>query len=440
MLDDVYASRTEEINAVNLAHDEDVANISKQHVVAEVANETVKADLIDDLSAAKDAGLDVSSLVEEAELPFDVDTDLKPDDVLQRIENREGEDIDAIKNDEEFDVFLARILQQFEDSKSKPDSPDAPAAPESEESPDRDDFVHEPENPGNPGSPDFRGDEPTKPSAIDVDTSVPYEPESPESPEALTNDFDEPVAPEAPNRPPSPESPKGRSSQPVVSIVSTKVVASDDESDMDDEDAPSCSLHKDEVEPETVRAFRKDAFKEVSTEECTLEKGGCDVEGQQGHDDEEFFDEADDEDEIAFRRPERPERPEGCTIDLEDQRPEIPTARGQRGARRPEIPRRADPSIQRPSRPDIPSRRQPDVERVERPTPDEARPDRPGRPNIPARKSADPGRPTGPSRPRIPARPARKQPTRARPTIQRARPSINRPTIGNKRPDEPERP
>ena len=62
-LDDIFASRTEEIDAVNIAHDQDVANIAKQHVVAEVANETVKADLIDDLSAAKDAGLDVSSLV-----------------------------------------------------------------------------------------------------------------------------------------------------------------------------------------------------------------------------------------------------------------------------------------------------------------------------------------------------------------------------------------
>lgn len=267
LLDEVYADRTEEINAVNVAHDEDVANIAKQHVVAEVANETVKADLIDDLETAKDAGLDVSSLVQEAELPFDVDTDLKPDDVLERIEKREGEDIEAIKNDEEFDVFLARILQQFEESKEKPDSPDSPendfetpespytpTAPESEQSPDEDEFVHEPENPGNPGAPDFRGDKPSRPSEIDVDTSVPYEPESPESPEALTNDFDSPVAPEGPVRPPSPKSPKGRSRQPVVSIVSTKVVASDDD-DMDGEDAPSCSLHKDEVEPEVVRAF-----------------------------------------------------------------------------------------------------------------------------------------------------------------------------------------
>ena len=127
----------------------------------------------------------MSSLVQGAELPFDVDTDLKPDDVLERIEKREGEDIDAIKNDEEFDVFLARILQQFEESKEKPDSPESPendfdtpespytpTAPESEQSPDRDEFVHEPENPGNPGAPDFRGDKPSRPSEIDVDTSV----------------------------------------------------------------------------------------------------------------------------------------------------------------------------------------------------------------------------------------------------------------------------
>ena len=84
-MEGVFEARTGELNAVNLAHDQDVANIAKQHVVAEVANETVKADLIDDLSDAKDAGIDVSSLVDQAELPFDVDTDLKPDDVLTRI-------------------------------------------------------------------------------------------------------------------------------------------------------------------------------------------------------------------------------------------------------------------------------------------------------------------------------------------------------------------
>ena len=84
-MEGVFEARTGELNAVNKAHDQDIANIAKQHVVAEVANETVKADLIDDLSDAKDAGIDVSTLVDQAELPFDVDTDLKPDDVLTRI-------------------------------------------------------------------------------------------------------------------------------------------------------------------------------------------------------------------------------------------------------------------------------------------------------------------------------------------------------------------
>ena len=170
---------------------------------------------------------------------------------------------------------------------------------------------------------------PVKPSALEVDTSVPYEGFTPDSPEAPTNDFDSPVAPESPTRPPTPASPYGaKSAAPAaVSIVHT-VVVDDDDDDDDEEDAASCSLHKDEVEPETTRAFKKDAFKEVSTEECTLEEGGCDTEGQKGFDDDEFFDQADDNDEIANRRPERPERPEGCTIDLEDRRPEIPTARG----------------------------------------------------------------------------------------------------------------
>ena len=44
----------------------------------------------------------------------------------------------------------------------------------------------------------------------------------------------------------------------------------------DDGEAPSCSLEG--AKKETVRAFKADAFKEVSTDECT--KSECDVEGQ----------------------------------------------------------------------------------------------------------------------------------------------------------------
>ena len=44
---------------------------------------------------------------------------------------------------------------------------------------------------------------------------------------------------------------------------------------VEDGEAPSCSLEG--AKEETVKAFKADAFKEVSTEECTKE--ACDVEG-----------------------------------------------------------------------------------------------------------------------------------------------------------------
>lgn len=43
----------------------------------------------------------------------------------------------------------------------------------------------------------------------------------------------------------------------------------------DGHDAPSCSLEG--AKKETVKAFKADAFKEVSTDECTKQE--CDVEG-----------------------------------------------------------------------------------------------------------------------------------------------------------------
>ena len=44
------------------------------------------------------------------ELPFDVDTEMEPENVIDRIEFRQGDDVGAIKQDEEFDVFISKIL------------------------------------------------------------------------------------------------------------------------------------------------------------------------------------------------------------------------------------------------------------------------------------------------------------------------------------------
>ena len=39
---------------------------------------------------------------------------MEPENVIDRIEFRQGDDVEAIKSDEEFDVFIAKILAQFE--------------------------------------------------------------------------------------------------------------------------------------------------------------------------------------------------------------------------------------------------------------------------------------------------------------------------------------
>ena len=111
---DVYEDTAEEISAVNVAHDADVATISKQAAIAAIGNDKVKDDLVSDLEDAADDGIDLGDLVDQASLPFDVDTEMDPENVIDRIEFRQGDDVEAIKSDEEFDVFIAKILAQFE--------------------------------------------------------------------------------------------------------------------------------------------------------------------------------------------------------------------------------------------------------------------------------------------------------------------------------------
>ena len=113
-IEDIYQDSAAEITAVNQAHDADVASISKQAAIAAIGNDKVKDDLVSDLEDAQGDGIDLGDLVEDASLPFDVDTEMDPENVIDRIEFRQGDDVEAIKQDEEFDVFIAKILAQFE--------------------------------------------------------------------------------------------------------------------------------------------------------------------------------------------------------------------------------------------------------------------------------------------------------------------------------------
>ena len=130
-----------------------------------------------------------------------------------------------------------------------------PISPASPRSPVKSDFAHEP-------------------SEVDVDTSVPYSGFTPTAPEPLGNSFRAPSAPGAPIAPPTPRSPYGHAPRRAASAHAPHRRFDVDIVD-DGHDAPSCSLEG--AKKETVKAFKADAFKEVSTDECT--KQACDVEG-----------------------------------------------------------------------------------------------------------------------------------------------------------------
>ena len=92
-IEDIYEDSAAEITAVNQAHDADVASISKQAAIAAIGNDKVKDDLVSDLEAAQGDGIDLGDLVEDANLPFDVDTEMDPENVIDRIEFRQGDDV-----------------------------------------------------------------------------------------------------------------------------------------------------------------------------------------------------------------------------------------------------------------------------------------------------------------------------------------------------------
>ena len=78
-LSNAYESITADITTANLIHDEEVVAISKEHAVAAVFNESAKNNLIDDIYLAEDAGIDVEEILDQAHLPFEVDTVLHYD-------------------------------------------------------------------------------------------------------------------------------------------------------------------------------------------------------------------------------------------------------------------------------------------------------------------------------------------------------------------------
>jgi len=171
-LSNAYESITADITTANLIHDEEVVAISKEHAVAAVFNESAKNNLIDDIYLAEDAGIDVEEILDQAHLPFEVDTVLHYDiieepevfdnvidepyqfdnvidepevfdnvidepyyfdnvtdepevfdnvidepetaeDTLDRIVCRNGDCFESIKQDVEFDSFLSQVLNDF---------------------------------------------------------------------------------------------------------------------------------------------------------------------------------------------------------------------------------------------------------------------------------------------------------------------------------------
>ena len=71
-LSEVFDKRQQAIAEVNAAHDEEVAAISKDHAVAAVKNEAVRANMVKDIMQADFTEDSVADMIGDAHLPFDV--------------------------------------------------------------------------------------------------------------------------------------------------------------------------------------------------------------------------------------------------------------------------------------------------------------------------------------------------------------------------------
>ena len=100
----------------------DVIAVSKKTVAATINNEAIKNQVIGEVVDAAIYGGDVNQVLVEADLPFAVSTPSDqtehPDDKLERILQRNGDKVDDVKKDPEFDAFLNQVVSTVKETKT----------------------------------------------------------------------------------------------------------------------------------------------------------------------------------------------------------------------------------------------------------------------------------------------------------------------------------
>lgn len=110
----------EDIKGINKSHDRKVAKISKKSVTAKLTNDIIMENVIDSvLDVARNGGSPdtMDEVIEEAGLPFPVKTPNKanesPNETMTRMVCRNGECVESVKNDPEFDTYLEGMIGGF---------------------------------------------------------------------------------------------------------------------------------------------------------------------------------------------------------------------------------------------------------------------------------------------------------------------------------------
>lgn len=110
----------EEIQDINKSHDKKVAKISKKSVTAKLTNDIIMENVIDTvLDVARNGGSPdaMDEVIEEAGLPFPVKTpgqaNESPNETMKRMVCRNGECVESVKNDPEFDGYLEGMIGGF---------------------------------------------------------------------------------------------------------------------------------------------------------------------------------------------------------------------------------------------------------------------------------------------------------------------------------------
>lgn len=126
-VEEVMEDAADAIADINKDHDREVSKIAKTTFVAEITNETVKDKILREIVGAASAGEDVNKVIAQQHLPFDVQTPFIVNDKegadmkLDRIVCRSGDCVGNIKKDPEFDSFLGKVLNNFEEYKRQPE-------------------------------------------------------------------------------------------------------------------------------------------------------------------------------------------------------------------------------------------------------------------------------------------------------------------------------